>query len=244
MKRFTIWHIVVLSLVVQAFGIRPSPAVEISGTIDSDTTWTSDETILVTGDVTVAASGSLTIEAGSEIYFGLGRRLFVAGHLAAEGEHLTRIVFTTVADTAGGSPLAGSWNGILFGPTSDGWLWHCDVRYAGTCVYISQASPTLDGCVIEGFNSSGIYVQGVTSVPAITPAIMGCAIEQRRPGLIGMGTGIYARQSMEITISGCSIRNCSTGFDFYSVGSAVPAFQVVNCDVQGHVSNAIYTHGG
>lgn len=244
MKRLTIWHIAALLLVAQAVATQPASAVEVSGTIDGDTTWANDETIFVVGDVTVAASGSLTIEAGATVYFGLGRRLFVAGQLTAEGEDFLRILFTTTADTTGGSPIAGSWNGILFDSGSDGQLRHCDIRYASNCVYISEASPTLDSCNIEGFSTSGIYVLGSSARSVVTPVISGCAVAQRRPELIGTGVGIYVRQSTQITISGCSIRECGTGLDFYSYGTAVPVFQVVNCDVRGHIANAIYTHGG
>ena len=99
-----------------ALWARPIQAgvVIVKGTIAGDTTWSNADTIVVAGAVDVAATGWLTIQAGAVVLFAPATGLTVFGLLTANGEANDRIVFTSSADTAGGSPVAGSWSGLSF----------------------------------------------------------------------------------------------------------------------------------
>jgi len=227
-----------------AFGQPLSATIKISGTISGDTTWTSADTINVIGNVDITSSGQLTIQAGAIILFDAGTGLYVDGRLTGDGESGDRIVFTSSADTPGGSPLAGSWYGVNFLTGSDGLLRNCDLRYATNCVYIYRSSPELDSCVIEGFLGAGINIDGYTSNPPIAPVIGGCVIGQNDPGLRGTGNGIFAQRKVDLTVSGCTIRNCRIGMEFYANISLAPHFQVSNCTISNHALHGIYTHAG
>jgi hypothetical protein len=242
LQTFVIAVILVFSFLVRAETL--SAAVEVGGTITSDTTWTSIDTIIVTDSIIVADSVLLTIQAGTIIMFSPGTALSVEGELMANGEKNNRNLFTSSADTAGGSPVAGEWYGVSFQENSTGILYHCDLRYADSCVDIYGSSPEFYGCVIEDFSSGGFYIDGYSASPPITTVIEGCVIRQNDAGLVGTGTGIFVYRSVDITVSGCKISNCYYGIDFAGRQTLAPHFQVSNCDIRDHASRGIYAHAG
>ena len=233
---------VILAQFLIAWAKPSSATVEISGTIAGDTTWTNTDTIIVTGDVTVTGSATLTIDAGTIVLFNPETGLYIQGQLTAEGNSGNRILFTSSADTADGSPVAGEWKWVKFEANSDGILRNCDLRYADTCVYIDRSSPELDRCVIEDFSSRGIYVDGSSSNPPITPVIEHCVIGQNDLNLQGTGVGIYVYQRVNVTISGCEVSNCRYGMEFFGNGTLAPHFQVTGCEIRDHASRGVYTH--
>jgi len=223
----------------------PSHAiVEISGDIDGDTTWTNLETILVTGKVTVENSGSLVIEAGTVVLFAPGTGLEVYGELTADGTKSRNVFFTSSADTAGGSPEAGSWTGIWFKPNSTGLLNSSTVLYGVEGVHIYQSSPQIDRCTIENFLNTGISINGALAYPLITPVIRNCVVGQSGAGLIGTGVGIYVYYNVNVTISGCIVSECLYGLEFYGSGSYRPFFAVTDCEIRDHTQRGIYAHSG
>jgi hypothetical protein len=222
----------------------PSAAIEVGGTITSDTTWTSIDTIIVTDSVIVADSVHLTIQAGTIIMFNPGTALSIEGELIANGENANRILFTSSADTADGSPVAGEWKGLRFELNSDGLLSHCDLRYADSCVDVYESSTEFFGCIIEDFSSGGFYIDGCSASPPITTVIEGCVIRQNDASLVGTGTGIFVYRSVDITVSGCKISNCHYGMDFAGRQALAPHFQVTSCEIRDHASRGIYAHAG
>ncbi len=222
----------------------PSAAVDVGGTITTDTTWTGIDTIIVTDAVIVADSVRLTIQAGAIIMFSPATALFVQGELIADGEGTNRILFTSSADTAGGSPAAGEWKGVKFELNSDGILSHCDLRYADSCIAIYESSPEFFGCLVEDFSVGGFYMDGYSDSLPITPLIENCVIRQRDASLVGTGTGIFVYRSVDITLSGCRVGNCFYGLDFAGRQTIVPHFQVTGCEIHDHASRGIYAHAG
>jgi len=223
----------------------PSSAmVEISGTIDGDTTWTDTDTIKVTGDVFVTSTGWLTVQNGAIVLFASGTGLYISGQLTADGDKFNHIVFSSDTDTIGGAPVAGDWTGVRFEINSSGILHYCDLRYAITNVDIYHSSPELNTCIIENFLNTGVSVDGAISSPPITPVFIDCVIGQNQTGLLGTGIGIYVYRTAEVTISGCVISNCLFGLEFYGLGSYRPFFQVSECDIRNNSSRGIYAHAG
>ena len=92
----------------------------VCGSISTDTTWTSGDTIQVTCDVEVTSGAVLTIEDGVTVLFDAGAQLQVGltstGTLTVAGSTTTGGVTFTSSAT---SPAAGDWDGLAFG-TGDG----------------------------------------------------------------------------------------------------------------------------
>lgn len=242
LKTLLIKIVLVLSLIVCAETL--SAAVEIGGIITSDTAWTNGDTIIVTDSVIVADSVQLTIQAGTIIMFNPGTALSVEGVLMANGEKVNRILFTSSADTADGSPVAGEWKGLRFELNGDGILSYCDLRYADSCVDVYETSPEFFGCIIENFSNGGFYIDGYGASPPITAVIESCVIRQNDASLVGTGTGIFVYRSVDITIFDCKINNCYYGMDFAGRQAIAPHFQVNGCEIRDHASRGIYAHSG
>ncbi len=221
-----------------------SAAVEVSGVITTDTTWTSSDTIVVTASVMVPDTVRLSIQAGSIILFSNGTSLFVAGELAAEGGESDRIVFTDRADTAGGSPVAGSWSGVSFQENSTGTISYCDLRYAYAGVAIDRASVALVGCVIEDFAYRGLSVDGYLSSPPVVAYMQGCIVRQNEAGLLQTGTGVYVYRSVEFTLRDCEVRNCFYGVYFQGQSTYAPHFQITRSEIRDHASYGICALAG
>jgi hypothetical protein len=197
------------------------------------------DTIRVTGDVIVAAAAHLTIQAGSVIMFNATTGLYIDGQLTANGEKSTRILFTSSADTVGGSPARGAWNGARFRINSAGSLHHCTVRYADYNVRVNKSSSEIRGCVIENFLLYGIYCVGDTIESSLV--IDSSSIRQSGSAL---GTGVFVNGGVDVTISGCSISNCNYGVRINSASEFTPDFQMVGSKISDHSSYAIQVNFG
>ncbi len=237
--------IVIMSISFLILNTQTSLAtVEVSGLIANDTTWTSTDTIIVTDHVTVADTACLSIQPGTVILFNPGRALRIHGQLTANGEVNNRTMFTSSADTIGGSPYAGKWLGVTFYSGSAGTLKHCNLRYAFQSVYDFQAVLELSSCVIENFSSSGIYIDGYNANPPTSVTIEHCIIRQDDMVSPGIGTGIYEFRSIDLTISRCEVSNCVYGIEFVGSGTYRPYFRVDSCEIRGHAKYGIYVHSG
>ncbi|MFH1372767.1 MAG: hypothetical protein ABII79_03110 [bacterium] len=238
------FFVIVVCLVFCCLTETGSAVVIVSGVIPADTTWTSSDTILVTGSVTVADSVRLTIQAGAVIMFANNTGLFVEGELMADGEKTSCIHFTNSADTSGGSPVAGSWYGLNFPQNSTGILYYCNLRYASDGVTVSRSSGEFYNCVIENFQSKGFHIDGYQLNPPITTVIEGGVVRQVESSLLGTGFGIYIYQSVDVSISNCSISGCDVGLDFFGQNTYAPHYQIYGCDIRDHATRGIYSHSG
>ena len=102
-----------LSLVLAA--ATPAGATNVSGTISTSTTWTTQGSpYIMTSSVTVAAGVTLTIKPGVTVQAASGTILNVYGTLLAVGSSSKLIVFKSNAATPG----PGNWGPIYFRPGS------------------------------------------------------------------------------------------------------------------------------
>ena len=221
-----------LCLLLILIGAKAQGIVEVSGTITQDTTWTSDDIVLVTGSVFVAADLSLTIEPGAEVRFSPNTGLSVFGDLTAVGGQETRIRFTSSADTAGGSPAAGSWQGVVTGGPGEGVICQADFLYAQTPVTVAGGNATISGCRIENFSSRGVYLDGYTATPYYEVLIDHCQILQTAPNLRGLATGVRVYRNAHLIMTNSEVRQCGEAFSFLGASTGSPTFEITDCNIR------------
>lgn len=90
---------------------EPNPSFSVSGTIEKDTTWTSDRTPILEGFVRVPDGVTLTIEPGTVILAKTGGGLFIdrGAQIIAKGTADAPIVFTSHAELR----APGDWRGVF-----------------------------------------------------------------------------------------------------------------------------------
>ena len=157
----------------------------VSGTISSNTEWTTaNSPYIVSSDVTVASPATLTIDPGVIVKFDTAKSLIVndGATLTATGTSGAHITFTSLKDDVGGddngdgtatTPAAGDWyllnyNGYNSGNTcfsAHGALQFADVRY-GTTVHIRCSNPTVTDDTITKMSGNGLELM---SLPASAP---------------------------------------------------------------------------
>ncbi|MBN1999773.1 hypothetical protein JW935_19615, partial [candidate division KSB1 bacterium] len=139
-----------------------------SGTVSSNTTWSSsDGPFYVGGDLTVATGVTLTIQSGVTVNFlngddqsgGLNTsksEIIVNGTLQADG-----VTFTASS--------IGDWYGIIFNSTasSTSYLDNCTIVNANRAVEILNSDPLVEECDISNCQY-GIYVNGSSANPTVT----------------------------------------------------------------------------
>ncbi|MBC7258724.1 MAG: S8 family serine peptidase [Chloroflexi bacterium] len=118
----------------------------VSGTIATDTIWTSDKVYVVNGNVGIAPGFTLTIQPGTEVKFNGNYALNVGGTLVADGSAEQPIVFMPYSSE-------GSWSRIYFDDPS------ADAVSDGAGVY--QSGSILRCVRIQGA-SNGIECSGAT----------------------------------------------------------------------------------
>ncbi len=135
---------------------------EVSGIINTNTTWTTTESpYLIIDDLSLSENITLTIEPGVVIKFtggGFNSTFTVNGTLLAQGTTAEPIVFTEGRDDSYGgdtnndgnasSPAAGNWEGInITGTSSGSVIDNCLFRYGGygnwEALNVSNSSTTV-----------------------------------------------------------------------------------------------------
>jgi hypothetical protein len=190
-----------------------------SGTLQQDTTWTSEHgVIIVDGLITIPAGVTLNIEPGTIIKFteAGGSGFTVEGTLEVNGTHTDPVVFTSFQDdTAGGDtngdgmasiPGPGDWIGLTFSSDSAiGDLKNVRIRYADKAV-----EGTAGGAHVELRNS--VLEKGRYGVYVYTPYV---EIEGRNCLIVdNIYTGIFVRADSREVFRNCTI----VGNGFQGVG--------------------------
>ena len=116
---------------------KERPKTYVSGTIDSNTTWTLEQSpYLVEGNIDINAGIRLTIAAGVVVKFSNNGAMNVYGELETIGNQASPIHFTDIRDssvggsTGGGTPEPGGWSGIFIYDGGTATLAYCDIAYA------------------------------------------------------------------------------------------------------------------
>ncbi len=160
-------------------GESASYSTTVSGTISSDTTWSSN--VLITGDVTVASGVTLTIDPGVTVLFDAGSddqaggtwtdrsELIVQGTLIAEGTSSNPIYFTSNAS----SKAANDWGAITIRLSStNSSIKYSVIHYATYGVYFwtqNEGSGTLSATITNSlfeYNDSGIRTYNRPDYPS------------------------------------------------------------------------------
>jgi len=237
---FNVLPLFIISTCTVRQSVEIQAATDAARTILSDTIWTGGDTIRMTRNIIVTATAQLTIQPGAVIQFRHDAGLFVRGALRAEGTQSRPIVFTSLADTSGGSPVSEMWSGLNFLPGSKGDLSGCHIRYAVTGVLVNRSSVVLEDCLIEDFTSQGIFIKGATAKELFSAEVNNCTIRQTDPYLRGTGDGIRVYRSVHATISRCHISNCQYGIHLRGNNADAPQFSIAHCTIRDNADYGIY----
>jgi len=168
----------------------------VSGFINSDTTWTLEGSpYIVTGNVMVLEGVALTIEPGVTVKFDTGKILQVNGTLIARGTSENRVTFTSNKT----SPAPSDWGYVSLTDTSSDATFDINGNYIGGSI--------IEYCIFEYGGEADGELRIENCSPYISKSIF------RKSGT----TGIWLKDRAFSRIVGNSvINNGSNGIDFYN----------------------------
>lgn len=218
--------------------------VEVGGNIVNDTTWSATDTIHVGSSVTVQIGATLTIEPGTVMLFDPYMRLLTLGRLQALGDSDAPIIFSSAADTSGGSPVASGWSGLEIRGATDCLLRHCAVRYALDAIYVRSTEVALESCTIENFYSRGVYVYTDSAADNLVTRLDRCTVRQSTAGSSGTGTAIFVYKCGAVEAQHSRLQDCEYGLNVYGFQSYQPRFDIDNCQIEGHKVDGVHIYTG
>ncbi|MGB3477790.1 MAG: S8 family serine peptidase [bacterium] len=166
------------------FSIATQAEYNVSGIIDTNTTWHKG-TYIVVGNTLVQSGVTLTIEPGAEIRIDPGLYIRVDGNLNAIGTEEDSIIFTRNDTTA-------RWDRLWFTSGSRDTIKYCRIEWAGNTGILSEGDSLYVGysTISNNFQPSGAdYGAGIHSSGSAT--ITHNAITNNSSGSDGGGGGIY-----------------------------------------------------
>ncbi len=177
-----------------------SKAINVSGVISTNTTWTSSNNpYIVTSTITVNPGITLTIQSGVTVQFNDNFGMTVRGTLTANSA-----VFTSSSS----SPTPGKWSNITIGNTTDSGivsLTSCQLSY-GQSVIIYKGYLTTNGTDFSSFSSYGIFIDGVTTNRALANLTGGT--------FTNCNNCIYVNKFGLVNTNGTNFSNSTNGFYF------------------------------
>ena len=228
----------ILFVLLLAWVGQATALTNVSGSIDTDTTWTeAGSPYIIIGQTTVVAGRTLTISAGVVVKSS-GQGLRIDGRLIADGTAAQPIVFTSIKDDSFGGdtngdggatrPARGDWSNLWFSSTSvNNVLDYVMIRYGGgsgsNSLVVETSSLALSNSTVEESGNDGI---SFGASPTITGSVIrnnnthGIKVFSSSNAAItnntisGNGTdGIWAGDSSTATITG----NTITGNSSYAI---------------------------
>ena len=224
-----------------------SVAVNISGAIASNTTWTNDRIYHVTGNTVVNPGVTLTIQPGTTVKLDSAKLLAVRGTLIADGTLNQPILFTAwsppnYGSCTSGMPCPGEWGGSYQSSPSGGIVFTAESQPAQFDVNGNYQSGSIIRCAVVEYSFGGIQLQSAA------PFIDHNLIHNNRETAIGCGFC-----SSQLVISNNQILNNNAMYVLNLVNGQAKIRQNLIADntgglriVQGHeiISNTITGNTG
>jgi parallel beta-helix repeat protein len=185
---------------------------EISGIINSDQTWTiQNSPFLITDNTTVAYPVTLTVEAGVEVRFTGPYWMKVEGTLLAQGSVDAEIVFTA-------NDANTYWHRLELLPGSDASaLDYVDISNAGNtsssgsqaygALYLAGTSPLLNHLRIHNNRVTGLYAENISTDLALNDSEVTNNVNNTTAGVGAGGVFMEATPTANLSISNNKIVN-------------------------------------
>jgi hypothetical protein len=225
-------------------------ATNVSGTISSNTAWTSAASpYVMTGSVTVAAGVTLTMEPGVVVQGNSSTRsLTINGSLSAVGSSSQHITLTSTSNSA-----PGQWMRLKFASGSgSSTLKFVDVRYGGGpgisdlngMVDISGGTITIEDSTFKYSSVSGLKIAGGASGTDATVTIRRSKFESN--GYVGTdlhGDGINGNNANVVIEDSAFWSNASDGLEFVVSAAYSPApAQITGSSIWNNERYGVYVN--
>lgn len=198
-------------------------AINVSGVISANTTWTSaNNPYIVTSTITVNPGITLTIQSGVTIQFNDNFGMNVLGTLSASGSTFT---------SSSSSPTPGKWAAINIGDATNTGvvsLTSCQLSYAQS-INIVKGTLTTNGTDLSNFLYYGIFINGNSTNSAIANLTNGT--------FSNCGSCIYVNQNGSVTTSGTNLSNSINGF--YFATNSIGVSNIIGGTISGMTTSAI-----
>jgi parallel beta-helix repeat protein len=206
MKKLFLLQIIALLMIIT----NSSKAINVSGAIAANTTWTSaNSPYVVTSSITVNAGVTLTIQSGVTVQFNDGFGMTILGNLNA-----TSTVFTS----SSAAPTPGKWGIINIGNANNTGavtLTSCQVSYA-QYINVVKGSITTNATDFSNFQYYGITMNGLANNTSSANLTGG--------SFTNCGNCILINQYGSVTTNGTNMSNSTTGVYFYQTNTSSSSF--------------------
>ncbi len=214
-----------LTLAVFLFSTATSLATNVSGVINTHTTWTkANNPYIVKGDIAIDTSASLTIEPGVEVRFDGNYIIYAYGKIMAEGTKTDKIVFTSNKL----NPKKSDWKGIeVWYTTYDDTIKfsNCLFSYSGKAAIHIRSNPGIISDCIFKDNATGVVNYSFSQAYIY---VTNCIFQNNDGGTWFGGRNV---------VKNCEFYNNLKGIENSSNGS----IEIANCVFYNH--NTAITYG-
>ncbi|HSA22055.1 MAG TPA: PKD domain-containing protein, partial [Myxococcota bacterium] len=220
--------VTLLGLLGAAPGAR---AVDYSGTLNSNTTWSAGDVVVVTGDLSVAPGITLTVNEGALVQVRGAYRLTVNGTLEVNGSQAAPAVFQP--ENAGAA--RGAWVGLVVeaGATVD--LEHAILRKAQWGLQVNGLTASPVGVRQPEFSECSLGAVNVVSGAGARSATLD-AVRVHHNGTNSGSSALYVGNGESLTVqNGLFYANTGNGLESY-----YGTLTATNCTVHGQTAYGLY----